>query len=161
MDFRTAIDWRMFQGIGLAFLFIPVNTISYTNVPAEENNQVSGMMNVMRNLAGSVGISFITTFLARRTQFHQNRLVDNIYNANPWYRKTLSTIVAHLSHHGGSSTAHAAQQAYGQIVKTLQQQASLFSYVDTVYLLAIFALIATPMAFIAKRVEPGKAHMGH
>jgi MFS transporter, DHA2 family, multidrug resistance protein len=161
MDFRTAIYWRMFQGIGLAFLFIPINTISYTDIPEEENNQVSGMMNVMRNLGGSVGISFITTFLATRTQFHQNRLVDNIYNTNPWYRKALSTLIANLSHHGGSSAAHAMRQAYGQIFGALQQQASLLSYVDTVYLLGVVALIATPLAFIAKRVEPGKARMGH
>jgi DHA2 family multidrug resistance protein len=161
MDFRTAIYWRMFQGIGLAFLFIPVNTISYTDVPEEENNQVSGMMNVMRNLGGSVGISFITTFLARRTQFHQDRLVENIYKANPWYRKALSTLIANFSHHGGASAAHALRQAYAQIFGALERQASLLSYVDVVYLLGIIALIATPMAFIAKRVEPGKAHMGH
>jgi MFS transporter, DHA2 family, multidrug resistance protein len=161
MDFRTAVYWRMFQGIGLAFLFIPVNTISYTDVPADENNQVSGMMNVMRNLGGSVGISFITTFLARRAQFHENRLVDNIYGGYPWYRKALGATVATFSRHGGSSTAHAVQQAYGRIVGVVQQQASLLSYVDTVYLLGILALIATPLVFIAKRVEPGKAHMGH
>jgi DHA2 family multidrug resistance protein len=161
MDFRTAIYWRMFQGIGLAFLFIPVNTISYTDVPEEENNQVSGMMNVMRNLGGSVGISFITTFLARQTQFHQNRLVDNIYKANPWYRKAISNLAANFSHHGGASAAHAMQQAYGQVFGVLQQQASLLSYVDTVYLLGIVALVATPLVLIAKRVEPGKAHMGH
>ena len=119
------------------------------------------MMNVMRNLGGSVGISFITTYLARRSQFHQDRLVDNVYNGNPLYRKTLGTLASNLSHHGGGSAAHALRQAYGHIFSALERQASLLSYVDTVYLLGVVALIATPLVFIAKRVEPGKAHMGH
>ncbi|PYV74939.1 MAG: hypothetical protein DMG97_07530 [Acidobacteria bacterium] len=41
MDFRTAVLWRVFQASGLAFLFVPLNTISYTGVPEEQNNQVS------------------------------------------------------------------------------------------------------------------------
>ncbi len=161
MDFRTAVLWRVFQASGLAFLFVPLNTISYTGVPKEQNNQVSGMMNVMRNLGGSVGISFITTFTARRSQLHQDRLVENISPANPMYRRALNSIIANLSHHGGYNAAHALQQAYAQIFGQIQQQASLLSYVDTVYVLGLLALIAAPMVFIAKHVQPGQARMGH
>ena len=161
MDFRTAVYWRMFQTAGLAFLFVPINTISYTGVPKELNNQVSGMINVMRNIGGSVGISFITTFLARRAQFHQNRLVENIYKGSPWYRHTLSVIVTYLTGYGGSSAANATRQAHGRILGLLQQQAALLSYIDTVYVVGMLALFAVPIAFLATRVKPGKAQMGH
>src|SRR5438445_12610784 len=119
------------------------------------------MMNVMRNLGGSVGISFITTFLARRSQLHPDRLVGNISATNPMYRQALNSIIANLSHHSGYNAAHALQQAYAQLFSQIQQQASLLSYVDTVYVLGVLALIAAPMVFIAKRVQPGKARMGH
>lgn len=72
-------------------------------------------MNVMRNLGGSVGISFITTFLARRSQLHPDRLVGNISATNPMYRQALNSIIANLSHHSGYNAAHALQQAYAQL----------------------------------------------
>ncbi len=44
-------------------------------LPRDKNNAASGLMNLARNIGGSVGISFVTTMLARRAQVHQVRLV--------------------------------------------------------------------------------------
>ncbi len=63
IDFQTAMMYRVFQSIGLAFLFVPINTLCYVGVPQEQNNQISSMINLMRNLGGSFGISFVTTML--------------------------------------------------------------------------------------------------
>ena len=65
---------RVFQAAGLAFLFIPINTLSYTGIPMTKNNDVSGLTNLARNIGGSVGTAYVVTMLARRQQFHQNRL---------------------------------------------------------------------------------------
>ena len=49
------IMWvRVYQASGLAFLFIPINTISYTGVARNQNNDVSGLTNLARNIGGSV-----------------------------------------------------------------------------------------------------------
>ncbi|HEY2406165.1 MAG TPA: DHA2 family efflux MFS transporter permease subunit, partial [Polyangiaceae bacterium] len=52
ISMRTAVIWRIYQAAGLAFLFIPINTVAYVGVPREKNNEVSGMMNLSRNLGG-------------------------------------------------------------------------------------------------------------
>ncbi|HEV2280117.1 MAG TPA: DHA2 family efflux MFS transporter permease subunit, partial [Acidobacteriaceae bacterium] len=60
------VAWmRIFQAAGLAFLFVPINTLSYTDVPRNKNNDVSGLMNLARNIGGSCGTSFFVTILAR------------------------------------------------------------------------------------------------
>src|SRR5262249_13877422 len=82
VDFRTAVIWRIFQAVGLAFLFVPINTLSFAGVPPRQNNQVSAIMNLMRNLGGSVGISAMTTLLARYGQRHQHDLMANLYGSN-------------------------------------------------------------------------------
>ena len=64
---------RVLQASGLAFLFVPIQTISYTDIPREKSNDVSGLTNLARNIGGSVGTSFLVTWLARRGQFHQDR----------------------------------------------------------------------------------------
>ncbi len=49
---------RVFQAAGLAFLFIPINTLSYSGIPMQKNNDVSGLTNLARNIGGSMGTAF-------------------------------------------------------------------------------------------------------
>jgi len=50
----------------LPFLFIPLSAVSYVGVPPDRTNEASAMINLMRNLGGSVGVSFTTTMLQQR-----------------------------------------------------------------------------------------------
>src|ERR1700704_2743122 len=80
IDFRTVANARMIQAVGMAFLFVPINTAAYAFLPREKNNAASGLMNLARNIGGSVGISVVTTLLDRRTQAHITDLVSHISN---------------------------------------------------------------------------------
>src|SRR5258708_14274292 len=82
-DFRTAVLARVIQAVGMAFLFVPINTAAYAFLPKEKNNAASGLMNLARNIGGSVGISIVTTMLDRRQQFHLNRMSSHLSAANP------------------------------------------------------------------------------
>ena len=53
---------RVYQTAGLAFIFIPSNVLSYVGMPREKNNQVSSMMNFVRNIGGSIGIALVGTY---------------------------------------------------------------------------------------------------
>jgi DHA2 family multidrug resistance protein len=70
IDFRTAASYRVLQSLGLALLFVPINTLSYVGVPEEKGGEVSGTINLLRNVGGSVGISLVETMIARRAKFH-------------------------------------------------------------------------------------------
>src|ERR1700756_4466286 len=87
--FRTVAAGSALQAVGMAFLFVPINTAAYAFLPREKNNAASGLMNLARNIGGSVGISFVTTMLARRAQFHQAMLAQNLSAANPVFEKAL------------------------------------------------------------------------
>src|SRR5271167_713056 len=115
MDFKTVAVARMFQAAGLAFLFVPINTSAYAFLPRDKNNAASGLMNLARNIGGSVGISVVTTLLARRTQFHQVRLMENLTAANPAFQSRLHGMAGTFSAGGsgpGSGAGSALQQAY-------------------------------------------------
>jgi len=70
ISFGAASRLRIVQAFGLGFLFVPINLSAYVGVPAEKGNNVSGLVNFMRNIGSSVGTSMVTTLLARRAQFH-------------------------------------------------------------------------------------------
>ena len=68
---------RVWQVIALPFLFIPINTAAYSDLPPDKTGQASALINVARNLGGSIGVSLTTTELAQRAQFHQARLAEH------------------------------------------------------------------------------------
>ena len=93
----------MFQAAGLAFLFIPINTLSYNGIPMTKNNDVSGLTNLARNIGGSVGTAFVVTMLARRQQFHQDRLGTSITQSSGNLQSRLDALGSYLVQHGGGA----------------------------------------------------------
>jgi DHA2 family multidrug resistance protein len=130
---------RMLQAIWLPFLFIPVTALSTIGVPPKESGDASALINLTRNLGGSVGISYTTTLLAYREQFHHARLVEHItpYNGYGF----------------GVSLAGIAQQ--------VQAQAAMLSYLDLFTALALCSLAVAPLALFLPTVPKGAVSMGH
>jgi MFS transporter, DHA2 family, multidrug resistance protein len=154
VDFRTVATARIFQAIGLAFLFVPINTAAYGAIPKGKNNAASGLINLARNIGGSVGISFVTTMLARRAQFHQTNLVEHVNAGNGRLQAVLSSTTHVLIGHG-SSAHQAARQAYGLVAGMVDQQSTMLAYIDNFWLLGVAVLIMIPLVFLIKKVQPG------
>jgi DHA2 family multidrug resistance protein len=89
MSFSNAAVARMIQSVGLPFLFVSIISAAYVGLRPERNNQASALMNVSRNLGGTFGISFVQTFLARRSQAHQAQYVEALNPLNPNYASGL------------------------------------------------------------------------
>ena len=54
-SFKYIMWVRVLQASGLAFLFIPINTISYTGVTRWARNDLSGLTILARNIGESTG----------------------------------------------------------------------------------------------------------
>ena len=154
IDFRTAATARVFQAIGMAFLFVPINTAAYAFLPREKNNAASGLMNLARNIGGSVGISLVTTMLDRRTQVHLNDLSRNLSSTNPALRSLLQGATQAMQAHGASA-AFATRQAYALIEGTVQREATMLAYIDDFRLLAFAIMAMIPIVFLMKKAKPG------
>ncbi len=152
---------RVFQASGLAFLFVPINTLSYTDVPRQKNNDVSGLTNLARNIGGSVGTAFFVTWLARRAQFHQNRLTTRLTDMDMMFRQSVDAVANLLTHAGGStaSMAQARQMAQGNIYGQLITQSTMLAYLDVIAVLAIGCACMIPLVFFMKKRTAGKAEM--
>ena len=154
IDFRTTALARMLQAVGMAFLFVPINTAAYAFLPREKNNAASGLMNLARNIGGSVGISFVTTMLDRRTQVHITDLASHLSAANPALRSMLEGAAQAMRAHGANATA-ATQQAYALIQETVARQATMLAYIDCFWLLGVAIMAMIPMVFLMKKSKPG------
>jgi len=155
VDYRTAMMARVVQSAGLAFLFVPINTMAFATVPREKMGSATGLINLARNIGGSSGIAIVTTILARRTQFHQHRLVDHMTPFDPSYAQALAG-TAHMLGTRGASAAQALAQAQGLLYGLLQRQSAMLAFVDSFWVLGIIFLAVIPLMFFVKKVGPHK-----
>jgi DHA2 family multidrug resistance protein len=100
IDFYAAAMYRVWLSLGFALMFVPINTASHFGVPEEKGGEVSGTINLLRNIGGSVGISMVETMIARREQFHQDALAAHVSRARHAYRNVASGLSADLFHRG-------------------------------------------------------------
>jgi DHA2 family multidrug resistance protein len=153
VSFGQIVAPRLLLGVGLSFLFVPISSVAYSRLPKEKNNKASSLTNLFRNLGGSFGISFVTTMLARRGQFHQNVLSEHINNSDPIALDHLHQLVRTLESAGLSAQA-ATMKAQALTGQLLDQQVSILSFLDSFWLLGLVALVGVPLALF---VKTGKA----
>jgi DHA2 family multidrug resistance protein len=160
IDFRTAMMYRIYQSIGLAFLFPPINAAAFTAATGENSNQISSIVNLARNIGGSVGISLVTTLIARRAQIHQDTLARHVTHYDGALRGMLRGLSAELSHRG-FSTPDAMHQSVGRVYALVQQQATVQAYIDALWLLGVACLCMLPLVLLMGRNDPSKALAAH
>jgi MFS transporter, DHA2 family, multidrug resistance protein len=145
------IFWpQVLQGVALAFLFIPLMALSMSSIPKEKMGNATSIFNLMRNIGGSFGIAIMTTFLGRRAQFHQSRLVANLTSGSLKTREMIAGMQAWFYSHGidaVSAQRKALAAAYGM----LQAHASMLSFVEAFWVLGIIFLAMLPFVLLLRR----------
>lgn len=147
-DFRTMVWARVFQASSLGFLFIPINTAAYSYLPRDKNNAASGLINLFRNIGASVGISFVTTMLARRAQLHQTTLAAHANAFNPQFQAAVQGTAQAFAASGPVAAQHAA---YGTLYGSILREANMMAYLNNFWLLGIASLVMIPFVFLMKR----------
>ncbi|MBI2383293.1 MAG: DHA2 family efflux MFS transporter permease subunit [Gammaproteobacteria bacterium] len=146
VDYHSLMVARVFQTFGMAFLFIPINAVAYMNSPPEESGNASALINLSRNIGGSVGISLLTTLLARGAQEHQAHMVDRFSPLDPNFGAAQQALAQQL----GDPAA-----AQGLLYGLLQKQASLLSFMDDFRLLGVAGLAMIPLVLLFRKGRPG------
>ncbi len=162
-SFKYIMWVRVYQASGLAFLFIPINTISYTGVARSENNDVSGLTNLARNIGGSVGTAFVATMLSRGSQRHEAYMIRNLTPGSPGFDTAVQSLAP--AYHGGSPGGGGGfnlatggmggvYSAMGQIYNMLHRQAAMLAYLDIIHILAVFCALMVPLVILIGKIKP-------
>jgi DHA2 family multidrug resistance protein len=154
ISFHAAVLLRIAQVIGLGFLFVPISLVAYIGIAPEKNNSVAGIVNFMRNMGSSVGTSLVTTLIARRSQFHQERLIQYARTDSPNFQNSANGLVQKLTQ-SGLAAPDAQVHAYARIYRSIQAQAASLAYVDTFMVLAVGAALMFFLTFVLKKNDPG------
>ncbi|MHB1021305.1 MAG: DHA2 family efflux MFS transporter permease subunit [Acidobacteriaceae bacterium] len=152
-SFEYIMSLRVFQASGLAFLFVPINTISYTDIPRTQNNDVSGLTNLARNIGGSVGTSYVATMLMRREQVHQTNMVAHLTPSDPYFQQRVAALSHYFLTSGGltSSKQQAIEMAKASIYQQMHAQSAMLAYLDIIAVLATGCALMIPLVFLMKK----------
>ena len=150
VPFRFMMLTRILQAIALAFLFVPLNTMAFRSIPPAKTNNASALINLARNFGGSIGISFASTLLTRREQFHQSRLVETAQQLNSSYPEYASHLASALGSTPDSGTTIA------NVYQGIISQATLLSYLEDFKVLGLVFLAMLPLLLLVKSAPPGQ-----
>ncbi len=147
--------WPQFlQGVSLAMLFVPLTTITMSNISRESMGNATSMFNLLRNLGGGIGIAGVSTLVTRFSQKQINILGAHVTAYNPKARMMMSQLEAGLRGHGASA-AVAAHQSSGMMFGMVERQATILSYISVFQILALIFLAMTPLVLLMKRPSHG------
>jgi DHA2 family multidrug resistance protein len=160
INFGTLMVMRMAQTAALAFLFVPISTVTYMTLPRDRNGDAVALFAMFRNVFGSIGISGVTARVAEDAQAHQHFLVQW---ATPFHQPFVNLVATYEQAAralGNGAAAH--DMALGRIYQLIHVQAAIMAYSDAFFLCGIIALCVVPFTFLMTSKKstggPGAAH---
>jgi DHA2 family multidrug resistance protein len=152
-----SIFWPQFlQGLSLGFLFVPLTTVSYAHIAKERMGNATSMFNLMRNLGGSMGISFVTTLVARRTQADISVLGAAVTPLSQAAQQSVAAL-RDLLMARGIDAATALQQAYATVFEQVQRQAGMLAFITAFQLLGAMFIVVIPLILLMRKPPRGAA----
>jgi DHA2 family multidrug resistance protein len=158
ISFGYASWLRVVQVVGIPFVFISVTTAAYFGIPAEKNNQVSGLINFARNIGGSILISITNAIVTESGLWHQNQMRKYLTPTDPYFHNRVNALKDVFTTSAG--TANAEGLAQGQIYNQLNLQANALAYVDVFWILCAAAIVMIFLSFLLDKNNP-QSHKGH
>jgi DHA2 family multidrug resistance protein len=143
-----ALAWpRLIQGVGIGFIFVPLNAVALATISRERMGNATVLLNVVRNLGGAIGVALLTTLLARRSQAHQTTLVGHV---NIWDPQTAERLHGWTTHFmtQGADRFTAERRAVSMLYQEVTRQAQLLAFADdfwVLFLLFCGSLVLLPM----------------
>ncbi len=155
---RSAGYWDFFwpqleMGLSLGLVFVPLTTITMSNIPRETMGNATSLFNLVRNLGGSIGISAVSTMELRLQQTNTNVLGAHVNPLSASARNMMNMMEQMMVSRGGDAVA-AAHQARAMIFGLVQREAAMISYNTIFKSLGILFLGLLPFILLMRRPSP-------
>jgi DHA2 family multidrug resistance protein len=140
-DFGTILIPTLIQGVGMAFFFIPLMTITLSGISPDRIPAASGLSNFVRITAGSFGTSIATTLWQDRAAMHHAQLSEYVNLGSNATNSALAGLAASGQTHG---------QALASVDRLVNQQAYMLAANDIFYASAVIFLVMIPLVYLTR-----------
>ena len=134
----------LIQGLGLGLVFMPLNNLAFATLPAEYRTEGASLLNLSRSVGASIGISLVTTMLARNMQVSHADLAQFI---NP---QSLDSFDPSMLETFGSI----GSAVMGMVNAEVTRQAAMIAYLNDFWAMMIITAASIPLVLLLQK--PGK-----
>jgi DHA2 family multidrug resistance protein len=147
MGSRQIIVSGVVQGFGLGFIFVPLQALAFASLAPSYRTTGASLLNLSRNMGGSVGISVVTSLLARNLQVSHSDMASNVTAS------TLPLIDPSVIQRFGQLSEGAVAMLNAEI----NRQALMIAYLDDFHAMMLLTLAALPLVWLLRKPRKGAA----
>jgi DHA2 family multidrug resistance protein len=152
------------RGLAMAFIFVPLNSSILSQFKGVNMSQVSGLMNLFRQLGGSIGIAAAGTLLTTRTMQNYNDLANHVSLLDPptraQYFSGAAALGGKMVNQVGMGTGHEAMLK--SIFYRIMAQSFMMSMLQLIWIVMGFFMITfVPLYLLKLRFKVGKPIDAH
>ena len=156
MGMQPVIISGLVQGLGMGLIFIPLNTMAFATIQPQHRTDGSSLLNLLRSLGASVGISVVTTLLGANIQTSHEDLAAHVTNSS----------ISLLDPSTADRFGLAGDTAMAMVNAEINRQAAMVAYIDDFWLMMWVTLASVPLVLLLRPPKPGgpvasAADMGH
>jgi len=138
---RPVIHSGVVQGLGLGLIFVPLQSLAFQTLAPKMRTTAAALLNLSRNVGGSVGISVVSTELVRLTQTSHADMAQQITQQTiPTADPTILQTVAPFG-----------TTILGFINAEVNRQALFIAYLDDFKLMMIVTFAVLPLLFFMQK----------
>lgn len=151
------IDWRpvawtgLIQGIGMGFVFIPMNQLAFATLSMKHRTDGSSLLYLVRSIGSSIGISVMSTLFSRNMQTSHEDLASHITSS--------STSAV------DPSTVDRFQVLGDAVLAMLNgevtRQAAMIAYLDNFQFMMVLLIVFMPLILLMKPPKGPPGQMPH
>ncbi|HEY8573546.1 DHA2 family efflux MFS transporter permease subunit [Phenylobacterium sp.] len=155
--FAEFFTLQVARGLGIMVAMIAAQQMSVSTLPVSMMKDASGLINLIRNVAGAIGLALLTTVIGHQTAVHYADIAAAASTANATSAAMLDNLTAIMAGRGAPDPEGAARKAFGAM---LNRQATVLAFGDAFAALALGCWAAVVLAFFARPGKPGAVAQG-
>lgn len=140
MDQRPIVISGFVQGLGLGLVFVPLQTLAFGTLAAKHRTTAASLINLTRNIGGSIGISLVTVLLARNLGTSHSDLAGQVTTMD------VPAIPPSLAAPGQALGESALQILEAEI----NRQALMIAYIDNFHFMMLVTLASLPLLLLIR-----------
>lgn len=145
----------MFRGIGLGLAMMPISTAGMNAVPAHLIPKASALSNAIRQIAGSLSVTVMTTLIQNNLNANYSHMSEQITEFNQTAVNTINQLKGYFMQSGISN-----EKAYGTALSVVngmvQQQANIDAMQGAIAISAIAVIAAILLVLMMRSKKKDK-----
>jgi MFS transporter, DHA2 family, multidrug resistance protein len=150
--FREFLALQVVRGLGSMIAMIAAQMMTISTLPVTLMKDASGLINLIRNVAGAIGLAAIATILSHQTASHYQDIASAVSTASPQGQGMMDGLSSMMG--GLSDPQGGAHKAFSMLIR---RQAAVLSFGDAFMFLSIGAWLAAGLALFARPAPEGAA----